>query len=116
MLLTICLDDSCVEITRHFYERLNCQFFSEKHGDRGLPHYAAVIPSMPIEIYPRIKGLPSEDRLFIGFTVDRPEDLKVELIEQCGGSEGEPAIPTTKSGIVTLRDPNGILVRLFPKV
>jgi len=115
MFLTLCLNDSKVEITRRFYERLGYNFAPEQHGDNGLSHYASVVPSMPVEIYPAIKGLPSEDRFWIGVTVDAPEAVKAELIQEFGGSEPLPAIPTTKTGIATLRDPNGILVRLFPK-
>lgn len=116
MFLTLCLADAEFELSRRFYERLGCQFTREQHGDRGLLHYAAVIPSMPVEIYPRIKALPLEDRLFLGFEVNDPDALKAELVEQCGGREVEPILPATRSGIATLRDPNGILVRLFTKV
>jgi hypothetical protein len=113
--LTLCLDKEKVEISRRFYQRLGLDFASERHGDRGLLHYSAVMPSLPVEIYPTIRGLPSEDHLFIGFAVDEPESVGTELIEHCGGSQVEPPVPTTASGVVTLRDPNGVLVRLFPQ-
>jgi hypothetical protein len=115
VLLTLCLDKTRVELTRGFYQRLGLDFSSEQHGDRGLPHYAAIVPSLPVEIYPGIKGLPLEDRLFVGFEVDRPMSLMMELIEHFGGGQVEPPVPVTASGIATLRDPNGLLVRLFPK-
>lgn len=110
MFLTICLDDSKVEITRRFYERIGHQFTPERHGN-GLPHFSSEIESVTLEIYPSIKAISVEDHLFIGFNVDDPETMKSQLIQRFGGSEG---VATTKTGIATLRDPNGILVRLFP--
>ena len=115
MFLTLCLDKTRVELTRRFYQQLGSNFSSEQHGDRGLPHYAALVPLMPVEIYPAIKGLPSDDRLFVGFAVDHPESMMMELIEHFGGSQVKPAVPATASRIVTFRDPNGLLIRLFPK-
>jgi len=41
--LTLCLDKARVEVSRSFYQRLGLDFASEQHGDRGLPHYAAVV-------------------------------------------------------------------------
>jgi hypothetical protein len=102
-------------VTRRFYQRLGLDFSNEQHGNRGLPHYAAVVPSVPVEIYPGIKGLPLEDRFFVGFAVDSPESLLMELIEHFGGSHVKPPVPASTSGIVTLRDPNGLLIRLFPE-
>jgi hypothetical protein len=117
MFLTFtCLDPSKVEITKRFYERLGYNFAPEQHGKNGLPHVSTEIASMPVEIYPPIKGLPPSECLFVGIYVaetDSPEALKSELIRDFGG-EGVD-VPTTKSGIATLRDPNRILVRLFPK-
>lgn len=114
MFVTLCLDDSTVETTRRFYQRLGLAFSKEQHGDRGLIHYAAVLPGVPVEIYPTIKGLPSEDKFFIGFAVENPASLLAELVEYYGGSYVMPPVQTTVSGIVTLRDPNGVLIRLFP--
>jgi hypothetical protein len=111
---TLCLDTARVEITRSFYERLGMIFSGEQHGQRGLPHFAAVVHDVPVEIYPAIKGLPADDRLFIGFAVEDPASTGADLIEHFGGRQVEPQIPPTASGIVTLRDPNGLLVRLFP--
>jgi|GEM_PF-4380685 len=114
MFLTICLDDSKFEMTRYFYQQLGYSFESEKHGEHGLTHYSTEISSVPLEIYPSLKNLPAQDRLFIGFIVEDPVTMKSELIERFGGIELELPIPTTKSGIVSLRDPNGILIRLMP--
>jgi hypothetical protein len=115
LFLTLCLDTSRIEISRRFYERLGLNFSPEQHGHRGPLHFAAVLPEVPVEIYPTIKGLPSGDHFFMGFAVDDPLALSKELIDQLGGSNVEPPVPPTSSGIVTLRDPNGLLVRLFPK-
>jgi hypothetical protein len=115
MFLTLCLDDSRAEITRRFYERLGLEFAPEQHGSKGLHHVAAAVDSVPVEIYPSIKGLPANEGLFIGFMVDAPAAVMQELIEQFGGKEVDPPIPVTRSGIATLRDPNGVLVRLFPQ-
>jgi hypothetical protein len=115
MFLTLCLDDSAVETTRRFYGRLGYDFLPEKHGKNGLEHYAAPLSSVTVEVYPAIRGLPATDRFFIGVLADSPAALKADLIETFQGSEPHPPVPTTKSGIATLRDPNGILVRLFPK-
>jgi len=70
---------------------------------------------VPVEIYPAMKDLPASDRIFIGFEIDSPDELVRELMEHCGGTLPDPPVPKTKSGIVTLHDPNGILVRLFPR-
>jgi len=103
------------EVTRRFYERLTgLTFASEQHG-AGLPHHAAEQSRLLIEIYPELKTLPPKDCFFIGEYVKDPKATKAELIAEYGGQEPQPEIPTTKSGIATLRDPNGILVRLFPK-
>jgi hypothetical protein len=110
------LDNSKVEITKRFYGRLGYDFKPEQHGQKGLPHMATEIPLMPVEIYPPMRILPSEDRLFIGVYVsdpDSPEVLKSELIHAFSGED--IGVLTTSSGIATLRDPNGVLVRLFPK-
>ena len=116
MFLTFGLDSSSVDITRSFYERLGLNFSSEQHGDRGLPHFSTIVQDFAVEVYPTIKALPSADRLFIGFEVDDPVPLGDELIERFGGVRVEPPIPVTHSGIVTLRDPNGLLIRLFHKM
>jgi hypothetical protein len=109
------LDTSLVEINRRFYERLGLNCSPEQHGRGGLPHFAAEIANVPVEIYPTMKGLPAGDRFFLGFEVDDPVVLSQELIGRFGGSDVEPPVPRTSSGIVTLRDPNGILIRLVPK-
>ena len=115
MFLTLCLDDATVETTRCFYERLGLSLAAQKHGEKGLLHYSAVMPSVSVEVYPTLRSLPPEDRLFIGLVVDEPESVKAKLVGSYGGRETEPPIANTKSGIVTLRDQNGILVRLFPR-
>ena len=51
----------------------------------------------------------------MGLALMKLEEKIKELVEQFGGSNVEPPVPATSSGIVTLRDPNGLLVRLFPK-
>ena len=116
MFLTICLDDSKTTITRQFYEKLGIQFTPERHGTKGLAHESVSLPSTVFEIYPTLKSLPPSDRLFLGFEVDFPEKMKTTLLEEFGGFEDEVGLPMTASGIATLRDPNGILVRLFPAI
>ena len=114
MFLTLCLDSARLEVSRRFYERLGLTFSSEQHGPGAPLHFAAVLSQVPVEIYPTLKSLPPEDHIFIGFAVDDPVSLRVELIKDFGGKLVDPPVPLTTSGITTLRDPTGLLVRLFP--
>ena len=108
-ILTPALDGS-----RAFYKRLGCSFAAEQHG-RGPRHYSTVLDAVPLELYPPLASLGAE-RFFIGVTVDGdPDVVKRELIAHHGGHVPQPDIPTTASGIATLRDPSGLLVRLFPQ-
>jgi hypothetical protein len=113
--LTLGLNSSTLDTTRRFYERLGLNFTIEKHGNKGLSHFSTIAREVPVEVYPTVSTLPSSDHFFIGFEVDDPISLGKELIEDFGGISGDPPIPNTSSGIVTLRDPNGLLIRLFPK-
>jgi len=88
-------------------------FNAEKHG-RGPEHVSAPLKDSVLEIYPPMKRANLSDAFYIAATVADPEVEKQVLIAQFGGSEAEPPVPTTASGIATLRDPDGRLVRLFP--
>lgn len=103
-----------LEGSRAFYERLGYSFAEEQHGS-GPRHFSTTLAETLFELYPPLKSLGDEPS-FIGIYVDGDADaVKQDLIENFGGKEPEPAIPTTQSGIASLRDPGGHLVRLFPR-
>jgi len=102
-----------IEGSRAFYERLGYNFTEEQHG-AGPRHFSTNIQEMPVELHPPIKTL-GDEPFFVGIYVKGDlEATKRDLIDNFGGQEPVPAIPITKSGIISLRDPRGILVRLFP--
>ena len=104
---------SDIEKSCTFYTALGLQFSKEKHGD-GPEHYACVLGSTVVEIYPRknMSGkLPGVSAMF-GFRVPSIESA-IESIKKLGAEMVVSPHETTSSGqYAVLRDPDGHRVHI----
>ena len=102
--------------TRQFYETLGLEFVEEKHGE-GPVHFACDFLGMVLEIYPLRAGVSVKpcDVVGVAFPVDDFDATVAALkaMELRLGAVGTYEIEDRKLRAVSVRDPDGRLVRLL---
>lgn len=96
-----------------FYSWLGLEFEYHKHGNSPY-HYAAMVGSMTLEIYPLTKSQVEADKyLRLGFAIDEFE-TKLELLKSKGLLINEPV--STEFGYMTvISDLDGRKIELYKK-
>ena len=104
-------------ITRRFYEVLGLSFVEEKHGD-GPTHYACDFHGMVFEIYPLREGVSIKPCESVG-TALPVDDFEKTLaaVKSMDLKPGKVSVYAEAYGLraVSVRDPDGRLVRLFER-
>lgn len=91
-----------------FYERLGLVFEEDKHG-KGPVHYAARLPGLVFEIYPRASEAESTRAVRLGLTVPSLERALADL----PGSVVSPPKQTEWGLRAVIKDPEGHKVELL---
>jgi lactoylglutathione lyase len=102
---------------RQFYETIGLDFVEERHGE-GPEHYACDLQGMILEIYPLRPGVtakPCESVALVLF-VDGFERV-VAGLKAMDAKPGKVGIYLAAKGLrsVSVRDPDGLLVRLLER-
>ncbi len=105
----IVLRSANIESAKEFYSLLGMSFTEEQHG-KGPRHYATIIGSMVLEIYPCQSGL-SESPLRIGFRVPAL-DRTIDAIRSRGMRILHEAGDTPWGRRAVVEDPDGNCVEL----
>lgn len=106
-----------IDVTRQFYETVGLAFVEERH-DEGPVHYACDFQGIVLEIYPLKPGASAKPCTTVAliFQIDG-FDGALEGLKAMGMKPGAVTVYAEGRGLraVSVRDPEGLLVRLFER-